>query len=62
MIDFVKMDTSIYWNYAKKYIPTNIKTLFIAESTFQHLIIIIPLHIFILMTAQKRIHFILLNC
>ncbi|GAH43980.1 unnamed protein product [marine sediment metagenome] len=29
---FENMDTSIYWNAAKKYLPTCIKYLFIAES------------------------------
>jgi hypothetical protein len=32
MIDYSKMDTSIYWNSAKKYIPLKINILFIGES------------------------------
>ncbi len=32
MDDFSDMDTSIYWNQAKKYLPAKINTLFIAES------------------------------
>ena len=32
MIDFTIMDTSIYWNCARRYIPTSIEILFIAES------------------------------